>query len=127
MFSSATRRQRGFVDQRLNRFVARLPTREPPHQFHQGSAHGPVAAAIDRAFAAFAITGVDTWTQSGVAGDLAAIPETRPVADLTSKNDPGQRTDATRQILWGRSLELGAQRAFAGIEIHRDRLPLGHQ
>src|SRR5687768_16171935 len=96
VFSPAAGRERGFVDQRLDRFVVGLPAREPPHQLHQRSADGTIAAAVDRAFAAFAITGVNARTQSGVAGDLATILETRPVADFTRKDDPGQRTDATR-------------------------------
>lgn len=124
VFSSLPGTKGGAVDERPHRFVVWLPASEAPDQFDQGGAHGAIPTTVDGAFAPATITLVHAGTQAGVAGDLPAIAETRPVANLAGEDDPGQSPDSPGQVRRCRGLELRAQGTFSAIEVECDGLPL---
>src|SRR3954464_6756962 len=69
MLPPAPRAQTRFIDQCSHRFVVGLPAGQAPDQLDQGGANGAVAAAVDGAFAAFAIARMDAGTQPRIAGN----------------------------------------------------------
>ena len=110
--------------------IGGLVAHQPPDQLDEQVAHEGIAVAVDVAVALRAAGLVTTGTQACVAGDLAAVLEAFPVADLAGQLHPGECADGLGQRLGGGGLEACARGLLLGIQRCDERaqnLQLGRQ
>ena len=78
----------------LQPVVVGLPAHHSPDHLHEHRSDSWIAFLADAASPSLAATAVFPRTEAGVAGDLPAVGEARPVADLPTQYLEGQRSDA---------------------------------
>src|ERR1035438_6848947 len=108
-----------------HRVIGWLVAQEAPGGLDQQVADAGVAVAGDAALQAGVTRGMLAGTKPGVAGHLAAVTETPPVADLAAQQLPGHGAQVAGKLSRGGGLQLVGKNGQLGIDRQQNALPAG--